>query len=126
MYFNENVWNGIYSDVEKYFPNLSVVGWFAAIPEVTPERMMKLKKIHLDNFAGSMKTLYLIDTVEKEENFYLYENGELKKQKGYVCFYERNYEMQEYICLLYTSLKFNIIMICPFKHKFDKFFATRL
>lgn len=97
VYFNESVWNGIYSDVEKYFPDLSVVGWFAAIPEVTPERMMKLKKIHLDNFAGTMKTFYLIDTVEKEENFYLYENGELKKQKGYVCFYERNYEMQEYI-----------------------------
>ena len=97
VYFNESVWNGIYSDVEKYFPDLSVVGWFAAIPEVTPERMMKLKKIHLDNFAGTMKTFYLIDTVEKEENFYLYENGELKKQKGYVCFYERNYEMQEYM-----------------------------
>ena len=97
VYFNESVWNGIYSDVEKYFPDLSVVGWFAAIPEVTPERMMKLKKIHLDNFAGTMKTFYLIDTVEKEENCYLYENGELKKQKGYVCFYERNYEMQEYM-----------------------------
>ena len=97
VYFNESEWNGIYSDVEKYFPDLSVVGWFAAIPEVTPERMMKLKKIHLDNFAGTMKTFYLIDTVEKEENFYLYENGELKKQKGYVCFYERNYEMQEYM-----------------------------
>lgn len=97
VYFNESVWNGIYSDVEKYFPDLSVVGWFAAIPEVTPERMMKLKKIHFDNFAGTMKTFYLIDTVEKEENFYLYENGELKKQKGYVCFYERNYEMQEYM-----------------------------
>lgn len=97
VYFNESVWNGIYSDVEKYFPDLAVVGWFAAIPEVTPERMMKLKKIHLDNFAGTMKTFYLIDTVEKEENFYLYENGELKKQKGYVCFYERNYDMQEYM-----------------------------
>ena len=97
VYFNESVWNGIYTDVEKYFPDLAVVGWFAAIPEVTPERMMKLKKIHLDNFAGTMKTFYLIDTVEKEENFYLYENGELKKQKGYVCFYERNYEMQEYM-----------------------------
>lgn len=97
VYFNESVWNGIYSDVEKYFPDLAVVGWFAAIPEVTPERMMKLKKIHLDNFAGTMKTFYLIDTVEKEEIFYLYENGELKKQKGYVCFYERNYEMQEYM-----------------------------
>ena len=60
------------------------------MPEVTDERMARLKKLHLDNFAGNMKTLYLVDTVEKEEHFYLYENGTLKRQKGYVCFYERN------------------------------------
>ena len=94
IYFNENIWNKIYSDTEKYFPDLSVVGWFAVMPEVTDERMARLKKLHLDNFAGNMKTLYLVDTVE---NFYLYENGTLKRQKGYVCFYERNYEMQEYM-----------------------------
>ena len=97
IYFNEGVWNKIYSDIEKYFPDLSVVGWFAVVPQVTDERMARLKKLHLDNFAGNMKTLYLVDTVEKEEHFYLYENGALKKQKGYVCFYERNYEMQEYM-----------------------------
>ena len=97
IYFNENIWNKIYSDTEKYFPDLSVVGWFAVMPEVTDERMARLKKLHLDNFAGTMKTLYLVDTVEKEEHFYLYENGTLKRQKGYVCFYERNYEMQEYM-----------------------------
>ncbi len=97
IYFNEKIWNKIYSDTEKYFPDLSVVGWFAVMPEVTDERMARLKKLHLDNFAGNMKTLYLVDTVEKEEHFYLYENGTLKRQKGYVCFYERNYEMQEYM-----------------------------
>lgn len=97
IYFNENIWNKIYSDTEKYFSDLSVVGWFAVMPEVTDERMARLKKLHLDNFAGNMKTLYLVDTVEKEEHFYLYENGTLKRQKGYVCFYERNYEMQEYM-----------------------------
>ena len=97
IYFNENIWNKIYSDTEKYFPDLSVVGWFAVMPEVTDERMARLKKLHLDNFAGNMKTLYLVDTEEKEEHFYLYENATLKRQKGYVCFYERNYEMQEYM-----------------------------
>jgi LysM repeat protein len=44
-----------------------------------------------------MKTMYLISKAEKEEDFYLYEQGDLRKQKGYVCFYERNYEMQEYM-----------------------------
>ena len=65
IYFNEGVWNKIYSDIEKYFPDLSVVGWFAVVPQVTDERMARLKKLHLDNFAGNMKTLYLVDTVEK-------------------------------------------------------------
>lgn len=97
IYFDEKVWNGIYTDVEKYFPNLDVVGWFAALPDVTTERMQYLRRLHLDNFAGNMKTLYLINKADREESFYLYENGDLRKQKGYVCFYERNYEMQEYM-----------------------------
>mgnify|MGYP006959355742 FL=1 len=42
IYFNESVWNKIYSDIEKYFPDLSVVGWFALVPQVTDERMARL------------------------------------------------------------------------------------
>ena len=38
--FDENVWNRIYSDTEKYFPNLSVVGWFAVVPDLTKERLV--------------------------------------------------------------------------------------
>ena len=95
--FNEKIWEKIYAEIEKFFPNLEVVGWFAAMPGITQERFLYLKKLHMDNFSGGMKTMYLVNTCDKEENFYLYENGELKKQKGYVCFYERNYEMQEYM-----------------------------
>ena len=93
--FNEKIWEKIYAEIEKFFPDLEVVGWFAAMPGITQERFLYLKKLHMDNFSGGMKTMYLVNTCDKEENFYLYENGELKKQKGYVCFYERNYEMQE-------------------------------
>ncbi len=95
--FNEKILEKIYAEIEKFFPDLEVVGWFAAMPGITQERFLYLKKLHMDNFSGGMKTMYLVNTCDKEENFYLYENGELKKQKGYVCFYERNYEMQEYM-----------------------------
>ncbi len=95
--FSEAVWSQIYSEIEKYFPELSIVGWFAALPRITAEAINRMKKLHLDNFAGKEKTMYLIDIDEKEENFYLYEGGDIKKQRGYVCFYERNYEMQEYM-----------------------------
>lgn len=95
--FGEAVWSQIYGEIEKYFPDLSIVGWFAALPRITAESINRMKKIHLDNFVGKDKTMYLIDIEEKEENFYLYEDGDIKKQRGYVCFYERNYEMQEYM-----------------------------
>lgn len=95
--FNEAVWSQIYNESEKYFPDLSIVGWFAALPRINAESMARMKKIHLDNFSGKEKTMYLVDIEEKEENFYLYEGGGMKKQRGYVCFYERNYEMQEYM-----------------------------
>ena len=76
---------------------MSIVGWFAALPRINAESMARMKKIHLDNFSGKEKTMYLVDIEEKEESFYLYEGGVMKKQRGYVCFYERNYEMQEYM-----------------------------
>ena len=76
---------------------MSIVGWFAALPRINSESMARMKKIHLDNFSGKEKTMYLVDIEEKEESFYLYEGGGMKKQRGYVCFYERNYEMQEYM-----------------------------
>jgi len=97
IHFDEDTWTNIYEEIEKYFPDLQVIGWFAAIPGVTSERMQFLQKIHLDHFSGAMKALYLVDTCEKNENFYLYEEGMLKKQRGYVCFYERNFQMQEYM-----------------------------
>lgn len=95
--FDEKIWDKLYTEIEKYFPNLQVVGWFIAVSDITAERMQYFRRVHIDNFAGNMKTMYVVNTSEKEESFYLYEDGELKKQSGYVCFYERNYEMQEYM-----------------------------
>ena len=53
----------------------------------------------------------MLDDVEREENFYVYEKGSLRKKEGYYIFYEQNPKMQEYMvqykdCLLYTSRYF--------------------
>ena len=33
----------IYAEIEKFFPDLEVVGWFAAMPGITQERFLYLK-----------------------------------------------------------------------------------
>ena len=56
-----------------------------------------ITKMHLDNFAGQDKTLLVYDALEKEEAFYFYDKGKLKKQSGYYIYYDRNEEMQNYM-----------------------------
>ena len=52
--FNEKIWEKIYAEIEKFFPDLEVVGWFAAMPGITQERFLYLKKLHMDNFSASI------------------------------------------------------------------------
>jgi len=97
IHFDDEIWAGMYQDIDQFFPGLHIVGWFAAIPEVTNEQMKKLGKIHKNNFLSGKKAFCLVDNKERSMSFFLYEKDRLKKQSGYVCFYERNYEMQEYM-----------------------------
>ncbi len=42
--FNEKIWEKIYAEIEKFFPDLEVVGWFAAMPGITQERFSLFEK----------------------------------------------------------------------------------
>lgn len=51
----------------------------------------------MDNFAGRDKVLYVIDSLEEDDAFYLYEQDTLRKQSGYYIYYTRNEAMQNYM-----------------------------
>jgi LysM repeat protein len=57
----------------------------------------RIEKLHIDNFPGSDKVLYVTDSLESEDAFYMYEKGEMIKQKGYYIYYTKNEQMQNYI-----------------------------
>lgn len=95
--FSREIWADIYKDVKDNFPELSVVGWFLSRMGFSTAINDKITKIHVDNFPGSDKTLYVYDSLDDDEAFYLFERGELRKQKGYYIYYARNEAMQNYI-----------------------------
>jgi len=51
----------------------------------------------MSNFSGPDKTLLKLDSMEKEENFYVSENNQLVLLDGYYIYYEKNEEMQNYM-----------------------------
>jgi hypothetical protein len=95
--FTEDNWAGIYRDIRDYFPDLQIVGWFLGGPGFLLEDVERQKKIQEDNFGGGDKIFLKMDSAEREQRIYFYEEGELRALPGYYIYYERNAEMQTYM-----------------------------
>ena len=57
----------------------------------------EIEKIHSDNFKDKGPIFYTADPLDREDAFYLYENGHLFRQHGYYIYYDRNEAMQNYM-----------------------------
>ena len=95
--FTNDTWSSIYETIRTYFPELSVVGWFLSRLGFSTGINDKIIKTHLENFPGRDKALYIIDSLEGEDVFYLYEDNGLRKQLGYYIYYTKNEAMQDYM-----------------------------
>lgn len=95
--FSNEVWTEIYDCIKKYFTNVEIVGWYITKNDGPFDVDEHITKMHLDNFGGQDKTLLVYDSIEKEEAFYFYDKGTLKRQTGYYIYYDRNEEMQNYM-----------------------------
>lgn len=95
--FTQEAWTTIYDQVKQFFPGLSVMGWFLSRMGFSTAVNDKIEKMHVENFPGKDKVLFITDSLESEDAFYMYEHGQLVKQKGYYIYYEKNEAMQNYI-----------------------------
>ena len=84
-------------ELDSFFPELEICGWFLSRMGFSVDLNDKIIRIHMDNFSGENKVLYMIDALENEDAFYQFENYSLKKQRGYYIYYETNQEMKNYM-----------------------------
>lgn len=95
--FEGETWSYIYQEVKTHFPDLEVVGWFLSRMGFSTEINDMIVKLHMDNFAGLNKVLYIMDSLEGEDAFYLTEGEGLRRQSGYYIYYARNEAMQNFM-----------------------------
>lgn len=95
--FDGETWSYIYQEVKTYFPDLEVVGWFLSRMGFSTEVNDMIMKLHVDNFAGSDKVLYIMDALEGEDAFYMMKEDVLCRQSGYYIYYARNESMQNFM-----------------------------
>lgn len=95
--FTDQVWAEVYETIKEYFSDQDILGWYLSMPGFSSDVNSRLLKTHVNYFGGVDKILMVADPVEREEDFFAYENGKLERQKGYYIFYERNEAMQRYM-----------------------------
>lgn len=95
--FCGETWSYIYQEVKNYFPDLEVVGWFLSRMGFSTEVNDMIVKLHMDNFSGPDKVLFIMDELEGEEAFYMAEGDGLRRQNGYFIYYARNEAMQSFM-----------------------------
>lgn len=94
---DDSFWEYIYKEEKKYFPEKQIVGWFLGKTGQIMELSPVVEAAHRKYFAGRDKVLMLMDVLESEEVFFIYDQGYLQKREGYYIYYERNNAMQEYM-----------------------------
>lgn len=101
--FTEEIWGNIYKNMKQYFDDedpdksLQILGWSMEMGGMPPRLTTDIERVHKSNFKEPGTLLLLMDEVEREENFYVYEKGNLRRKEGYYIFYEQNPKMQEYM-----------------------------
>lgn len=94
---DESFWDYIYKEQKQFFSELDIVGWVLGKAGQAMELTAAVEAAHRKYFAGRDKILMLIDILEGEELFFVYEQGYLQKREGYYIYYEKNLAMQEYM-----------------------------
>ncbi|MEY8390996.1 LysM peptidoglycan-binding domain-containing protein [Lachnospiraceae bacterium 45-W7] len=94
---DDSFWDYIYREEKQYFPELQIVGWFLGKAGQVMELSPAVEAAHRKYFSGRDKLLMLMDILEEEERFFVYEQGYLQKREGYYIYYEKNLAMQEYM-----------------------------
>ncbi len=94
---DDSFWDYIYKEQKQFFAEMEIVGWALGKAGQAMELTPAVEAAHRKYFAGRDKILMLLDILEGEELFFVYEQGYLQKREGYYIFYEKNLAMQSYM-----------------------------
>lgn len=97
---DQESWQHVNEMAERFFPELTVLGWAIAGNDSTKEIEEQILRTQKQFFRPDQKLYFEYNTEEKEEYVYLFEKGKMRQQSGYYIYYERNECMQNYMVSL--------------------------
>ena len=81
--WNNHVWNGVFQEIKQNFEDAIIVGWAFDRKGYRPDSSAELEKVHREHFGGAHQLLFLIDSLQMDEKFYINKNTQITSIVGY-------------------------------------------
>lgn len=85
--WSSHAWSDIFQEIKRSYDNTIIVGWAMDIKGFSPDLTPELEAVHREQFGGAHQVLFLMDSVEGEEHFYLNKGKSMQKKEGFFVYY---------------------------------------
>lgn len=96
--WNNSTWSEVFHEIKRLYEDMIIVGWAVDIKGMAPKVTPELERVHREHFGGVHQLLFLLNTMEQEESFYVYKENKLTAKDGfYIYHHARKKERKEQI-----------------------------
>lgn len=85
--WNNSTWNEVFHEIKRLYEDMIIVGWAVDIKGMQPKVSPELERAHREHFGGVHQLLFLMDTLEQEETFYIYKENKLVAKDGFYIYH---------------------------------------
>ena len=86
--WNNSTWGEIFREIKRLYEDMIIVGWAIDIKGMLPKVTPELERVHREHFGGVHQLLFLLDTIEQEETFYMYRENKVVPKDGFYIYHK--------------------------------------
>lgn len=86
--WNNSTWSEIFREIKRLYEDMIIVGWAIDIKGMSPKVTPELERVHREHFGGVHQILFLLDTIEQEETFYICKENKMTPKDGFYIYHK--------------------------------------
>lgn len=86
--WTNGAWSAVFREIKRQYEDMIIVGWALDVKGMQPKLTPDLERVHREHFGGVHQLLFLLDTLEQEECFYIYKENKLVSKDGFYIYYK--------------------------------------
>ena len=95
--WNNSTWSEVFREIKRLYEDMIIVGWAIDIKGRMPKLTPELERVYREYFGGVHQLMFLLDTMEQEETFYMYKENKVIAKDGFYIYHRarKKEEMQQ-------------------------------